>query len=139
MTKTQKKRLLILYNYMNQSQKKLAHKEFYFGAWNLDYPGGIRDNVCGTNGCMAGELPALFPRSFKWRWNGIVLVSQNLHDIAALKFFFGLSSAEVWHLFLPGGQSKAIDPGLRKYLRNNSTKKQVVNNLARFLKINEIL
>ena len=51
---------------MAQPQKKLGHKIFNFSIYNDE------TNSCGTAGCMAGELPILFPHSWVFNyWFGI--------------------------------------------------------------------
>lgn len=129
MTQTQKKRLLKLYDHMRQPQRNLAHKKFNFGKWN----GGVEGkNVCGTNGCMGGELPAIFK---SWHWDG-----SNIKHSKDIKIseFFGLTPGECQHLFIPFGQSIEIDPKSH-VLGSFATKKEVVSNLKRFLKLKHIL
>lgn len=140
-----KKRLLKLYEYMRQPQKKLGNDKFDFSVYK-DYIS------CGTCGCMAGELPYIFPRM--WEFDTInyidILISVRLRqgqhgdrfssksEIAQLSEFFGISYDEASHLFQPNGQSLGIDPR-SKLLERSATKRQVVANLRRFLKIKGIL
>lgn len=135
----QQKRLLALYDHMRQPQKKLAHKKFSFSYFNCTFPNGNVDkNGCGTCGCMAGELPAIFPKYWKWRPGGLVYTESDEKELPALKEFFGLTVSEAAHLFLPGYQSTYIDKKTQM-MGKYSTKRQVVANLRRFLKIKGII
>jgi hypothetical protein len=126
MTKTHKERLVELYHYMEQPQRKLAHKKFGFYSFNSLFK---EADKCGTIGCMAGELPALFPEDWSWNFNFIELKgSCYLSTIEQLAFFFGLTKLETQHLFYPGRQF-AEEPQLKNY----STKAQVVKNFKKFL------
>lgn len=131
-----KERLLALYKHMNQPQKNLAHKKFDFNIFN---DGFKEKNECGTSGCMAGELPAVFPRSWGWsRFNVYLKNNSSGITVQDLAIYFGLTGAEMRHLFIPGGQSDFIDPNCET-LPPEAKRAEVVANLKRFLKLKQIL
>lgn len=129
---------------MKQPQKKLAHKKFSFNDFNrspeCNYD--IPKNECGTVGCMAGELPAIFPSIWKWDSYWIAMkrgiANNTVYNLAT---FFGINILEVRHLFYPNLQDKKIDPYWKnkQYLTPSATKREVVKNLERFLKIKGVL
>lgn len=138
MNKKQKERLLKLYNYMCQPQRKLAHKKFDFGHYNINLNLTVEAGRCGTCGCMAGELPVLYPKY--WSWYGFGLwysPSKSENEVQSLAEFFGLNYDEVGHIFIPGLQSKSVDPGA-KLLSEYSSKSKVLNNFKNFLQIKGI-
>lgn len=135
MTKKQKERLLKLYEHMKQPQKNLAHKKFDFSVWNAC---ANERNECGTNGCMAGELPAIFPKYWQWEKGGLSYKGNHNLEIKGIAEFFGISMNEACHLFIPMAQLLTIDPK-SKPLDADAKKSQVVANLKRFLIIKGIL
>lgn len=125
---------------MRQPQKKLAHKKFDFDVFNT----GLHEkNSCGTNGCMAGELPAVFPKHWIWVCNGVYRknIKNNSSFFEEASEYFGIKVMEVFHLFYPDRQNVLIDLFFYTHskLHREATKKQVVDNLERFLKIKNIL
>lgn len=119
---------------MKQPQDKLSHDRFNFETWHE-----VTEN--GTAGCMAGELAALFPRSWKATSDEVRLRSsryRGLYTLDQVAYFFGLSEGETRHLFCPWKQTRTIDPQC-KSLSKRATKAQVVKNLRRFLEIRNIL
>lgn len=134
---------------MNQPQKNLAHKKFDFSQFNAIGDSGycFSHNGCRTNGCMAGELPAIFPRSWEWVGSQINLKSSMYCSTKSqLGEFFGIEYWEAAHLFYPGDQinhktaveGEFYDPK-GSILYTNASKREVVANLRRFLKIKNIL
>lgn len=139
MKKIHKERLLKLYEHIQQPQKKLAHKRFDFGTFNTV---SASTNKCGTNGCMMGELPMLFPNKWEWHDDKVLLIKGSSYSVNMdLSSFFGLTDEEVEHITYPGMQHIEIDPYYEKHdeLSTSATKRQVVANLRRFLKIKGIL
>lgn len=143
MKKIHKERLIKLYEYMKQHQGKLYHKKFDFGTYF---------NTCsyGTCGCMAGELPTIFPKYWRWISQSTIQYlypimtqySPNFHYVFPnIKSFFGITDSEAHHLFSPGKQLAYIDKYYRNHdvLSTRATKRQVVANLHRFLKIKGVI
>lgn len=111
------------------------------------------EDTCGTVGCLAGELPYLFPNY--WGFSSFFLAAGKFiflkerpkswkenkfstkQPIEELAYFFSLSLIEVKHLFIPYSQSSNIDPYYKERycLVGESTKKEVLENLERFIKI----
>ncbi len=114
---------------------KLGHKIFDFD--HINY--GKRDERgCGTNGCAIGELPIVFPRSFKFHtyenihWDGDLTYIPNsgLSAFPAAEDFFGISSDETEKLFCPYGND---GEEWGKLLDNGATRKQVAKNIRAFV------
>lgn len=136
-----KERFIKLYEHMVQPQEKLAHKVFDFEHFNIELDNfDLEENICGTVGCMAGELPYIFPCDWKWVGNNILFInSESFYSSTGnIKTFFGLNTSEVYHLFHPVSQSKYIDPNAT-ILYSDATKEEVVNNLRSFMMIKGIL
>ncbi len=105
-----KNRFLALYNHMIQPQRKLGHKKFDFNHFN----DGL--DICGTMGCMAGELPILYPD--EWLFDGIFvrLTHGEMMRVADdLTEFFNIPIDEVYHLFYPWSQNSKIYPYFLKH------------------------
>lgn len=129
------KRLLKWYYHLLQPQKLLLHDKFYFGTYE-------NREGCKTLGCIAGELPAVFPKSWYFQ-NSVLFLKGSSYvpitqDVAA---FFDISYVEASHLTIPGQQTMSVDPYYMDHpvLPTTATKAQVVANLRRFLKIKGIL
>ena len=132
-----KDRFLKLYNHMTQPQSKLGHEMFFFGCFNN------KVNACGTMGCMAGELPVIFPNDWYFdEYKDVRLIhGLNFGVKIDLKEFFNITKHEAEHLFYPGMQDSKIDPYFfdHRDLPPISAKEAVVENLRRFLVIKGIL
>src|SRR6266849_5188737 len=82
---------------------KLAHKKFYFGAWNADkYLRAFTTNGCEFAGCAIGECPKVFRRHWRWCKGAPRLRLSSVCDPAvSAQKFFGLSERKADGLFLP--------------------------------------
>jgi hypothetical protein len=99
--------------------------------------------TCGTMGCMAGELPTLFPE--KWRFQEILFSSpllQYLHNEEwtdyirrSLSDFFSLSSEQTYRLFYPSYDSWDENKGC--VLGEDATREEVTENLRQFIEEQE--
>lgn len=128
-------RLKKLLAHMEQPQEKLGHKEFDFEIYDNGYGG-----ECGTAGCMAGELPFIWPD--KWRLctsplkNHPILKGGSVYILSTewhLMQWFGLDAGMVKHLFYPHFQDTDKYGG-KKMLNSSSKKEEVVENLREFIK-----
>ena len=124
MDQIHKDRFLKLYNHMRQPQEKLGHQTFDFTQFNDER------NVCGTSGCMAGELPIIFPDN--WYFDSLkevrIIDSLDFHVKTDLVEFFNIPIDEVYHLFYPESQDSKIDPYYLNHseLKMSATKEEVV-------------
>jgi hypothetical protein len=95
-------------------------------------------NDCGTAGCMAGELPGLFP---EWEFflkpdfsdaPGVRLKGEfsDLGLIYGAMWFFGLERTEVLDLFFPAGPLEET-AGRLPY---EATREEVAANLRKFIR-----
>lgn len=111
------------------------------------------EDACGTVGCLAGELPYLFPKY--WGFSAFFLAAGKFiflkerpkswkenkfstkQPIEELAYFFNLSLIEAKHLFIPYSQNSNIDSYYKERycLVGESTKEEVLENLERFIKI----
>jgi hypothetical protein len=125
MNKTQLKKLEAL---VKHNETNRQHTEFCFSHFHSD----DEENVCGTSGCVAGELPHCFPAEWRWKNNGGSLYPYLIkgtcwgttrNDIAK---FFGLTLSAAGHLFYPrhqrpklfGGADLGPTAELHEVLRN---------------------
>jgi hypothetical protein len=116
-------RLLELYTWASFDQSELGHKTFDFSCF---------ENYCGTAGCLAGELPFLYPD--RWVFNESkepTLIGRSYTD-ASLEIWFDLQIDEINHLFYPTCQKTKLFGGKR--LGFESEKLQVLSNLRSFIK-----
>lgn len=124
-------RLMILRDHMLYGDR--GHKNFDFSCFNNTY-GRCASNKCGTNGCMAGELPIIWPKYWEFNFFGEVNLRNKTPGLTTndLMKFFDLEHHEVQHLFYPNMQYSNYT---KKQLTVDSTLKEVVNNLEKFIKI----
>lgn len=127
MTKTHLKRLQKLLEHMEKGE--LSVDKFDFGAFRR---GPFERERCDTAGCMGGELPALFPRLWKWEVATPVLRDARRASTfsESAERFFGLTTQQAGRLFYPQGDWKAQTDSLP----GNATRRQVTANLRRFIK-----
>lgn len=132
------KRLEKLRDHLAQPQEKLAHDKFCFDVWNGQPSRASKKKFatrgCGTAGCAFGELPYLFPDEFMWG-DGCVIRTKptsSPHNIVdGSSNFFGLTSAESLHLFMPNNQNPDAYGGI--YLRSYSSLPEVTENMRIFI------
>lgn len=95
--------------------------------------------MCGTSGCMAGELPYAFPED--WRLDSracmVLLRDSYGNDVEhglcpSLKRFFELSEEEMSHLFFPEDQDTELYGG--EDLHGQASLSDVLFNLDVFIK-----
>ena len=122
-------RLLRLARHLRKG--KLAHKIFYFGAYNITVipkPGTVfplrahlEPETCGTQGCAWGECPVLWPKQLMWDGNAVRTrrgaTGFAINDAAK---FFGLTYQEAIRIFVPGK------------LTDRATKEQVAREIEDF-------
>lgn len=137
MTLTHIKRLEKLAAHLEHG--KLEHKKFNFAHVNCDEFGiDIDQNGCGYGGCAIGELPAAFPKEFKWKDGWPVSRSQHCNGFSAAMLFFGLHYREASHLFVPSSKlmGSKEDPDLYggRILGPSATRKQVATNIRAFIR-----
>jgi len=137
-TKIQEERLSKLLDHMKKG--KLSVKEFNFGTFR-------DDTICGTSGCMGGELPVVFTewtlsRYKTGAWYPILketkddperlgMAPSNTTFIDDAAKFFGLERDEITRLFYPSGG--LFGPDEQVGLGDEATRKEVADQLERFL------
>jgi hypothetical protein len=137
MKKLHKDRLLKLAEHLERG--KLGHKVFDFSRVNGFVNCNPSRKACGTNGCAMGELPVVFPKSFKFgdtigcETEVVDVNGWDVHD--AVDPFFGLGSEESGHLFYPNEQKPKLFGGRK--LGPKATRKQVAANIRDFIKHKE--
>lgn len=85
---------------------KLAHPAFCFSHYNSRLNGRVAPKFakkgCGTSGCAIGELPAIWPRYFRWQDTAVLRIEYSSgitrHDAAE---FLGLDFDDYDLLFIP--------------------------------------
>jgi len=122
---------------------KLGHDLFFFGVWHDDNATSedfeiLPEGFCGTVGCAVGECPSAFPD--QWTIQSVAGESLLLPvlrrdsggspDSDAVRFF-GLTSDQCDHLFIPGCQDP--DEFAGEHLRADSPKEQVAANIRAFV------
>ena len=137
MNKIQIRRLTKLRDHLLRG--KLAHKRFDFSCFNSNVLQGefsvtpdlivVHNNKCGTNGCAIGELPLLFPRSFKWK----DMEDQSESVFKKVVKFFGITDHESEHLFIPYEQCTDLYGGT--VLGDNASRTHVAKNITVFLRL----
>lgn len=98
---------------------------------------------CGTSGCMAGELPAIYPGY--WSWHTYIYNKANPKLVLKcpdyrpsksitelLSVFFNIPQSAAEHLFVPNCQMPDIYGG--SDLSLEASKEQVTENLRQFIK-----
>lgn len=113
---------------------ELAHRKFNFSRINQ---GKKDEGGCGTSGCAIGELPAVFPRRWKFDFCdvfGVVEVCRPDDSFTRERTasFFGITQREDVLLFYPGHQA----PWNHYVLGARATKEQVATGIRNFLKWN---
>lgn len=159
-----KERLLKLYNHM--ANEKLSFDRFDFSNYKQEYSKENSSESCETLGCMAGELPIIFPEYWAYHLDKAhtnLLPRENTFELMKaysvflkesngrvvyggstvndLELFFHLKEEEREHLFSPNGQSQLIDEYFlkNKKLGVRATKEEVTENLRRFLVLKGII
>ncbi len=84
----------------------------------------------GTSGCAIGEMPALDSR-FRFNMNYSLVFNEEPVNSKLISQYFGISNSETWHLFYPHSQNIGLFGG--KYLEDNATIEEVIDNLKEFL------
>lgn len=116
---------------------KRHHAQFAFHAFNIPLADEADEPDCGTAGCMAGELPTLFPDHWKWvgegthsepKLRGLKCTALVPEQLGA---FFGLSLEAVHHLFYPRRQNTKLFGGGK--LQSFSPLEAVTANLETFI------
>lgn len=116
------------------------HKGFIIGACceeiNLKELVGkyLPKNICGTSGCAMGEIPAVWPKFWKWNGDGI----QAIDGVTTVTEFFGLSDSlseydEEDFLFYP---DRGTSPWGTEF-DVNTTKEEVAAGIRAFVKYKE--
>lgn len=135
-----KKRLEKLLKHMKS--ENVAHPVFDFNTYNANAFSDENNNLypkeefkvrnCQTNGCMLGELPAIWPKNFGWDLSGIIeFKSEELRGSKIAQDWFDLDTQEAYHLFMPNEQIPKEYGG--KYLDIHATKEEVIENLEIFI------
>jgi len=107
---------------------QLLHKVFDFSVFNSDLSyGEYMPNVCGTNGCAIGELPAIDPIRFRFMGN-CVFDNTNDDAIEADNNPFNLIYGQFFYLFLPMDYCNNI-----KQLPHNATRYEVGQRILDFV------
>jgi len=119
----------------------LAHRMFYFdrlASGKMDENG----NYCGSVGCALGEIPAVWPKEWKWEKNrcgdlfSIIHKSHGGAGVAklwgAVTKFFSITEDQAYHLFNPRKQMPQQFGG--KELDEYASVEQVVDNIGAFIK-----
>lgn len=90
---------------------------------------------CGTAGCMAGELPTIWPDHWNFDHNGFSTIHLKEYVIGGtpsqLSAWFSITTKMVDHLFYQDSQSIELYGG--EVLTAQSTLEQVTNNLKLFI------
>lgn len=110
---------------------KLGHKKFDFSQYN----DSLTDK-CGTAGCAIGELPILFPRSWKFddlgypklRDSGSFIITNDVMD------YFEITEEEAHRLFYPIDEEDVELSPNGSVLPLSATRKQVAKGIRKFLK-----
>lgn len=125
MKKLHKDRLLKLAEHLEIGKR--GHKKFDFSLLT-DAVG----STCGTAGCAMGELPVLFPRSWKFE-NGTIKLKKGttIFYSTDVQTFFGLETNEENHLFYPGLQNVKAYGG--KALKGSARPVTVAKNIRAFV------
>lgn len=130
------KRLLKIAKHLRSG--KLAHKKFNFATYNTTYWGETPNPLyskrgCGTSGCAIGELPAIWPNSFKWKEFGVLSTRKNVGTKEDASRFLGLTSRQYDFLFVPRDSDVCItDYNTR--LDSKATAEQVAAHIEKFCK-----
>ncbi len=151
-------KLQALYDHMLSDRK--GHKQFNFGCFNaydLDVPNILSNDpifeTCGTMGCMAGELPILFPNDWEFKaclgmtrpilsekngdaktyyTGGINYIKSSFISIAhQLSEFFDITIDEVGHIFYPCKELE--DKNCSNNLSRDSSLEDVLKNFKEYL------
>ncbi len=143
-------RLLVLANHLEYPQGECHRRfDFDFVAYQIKAVDN-RPGECGTVGCAVGSLPYCFPEIFKFdlqqqgnttfEHNSIRPVDEHVWlpehdhtlapDLITAACFFGLDSAQTYHLFVADEQEPAQYGGCR--LRDPSPM-EVAENIRLFL------
>jgi len=117
-----------------------AHKKFDFGV--VAQGKFINDNYCGSVGCALGELPAVWPKEWKWEQNywcdDMFDVFLKTHNSGITNIwnpvsnFFSITNDQAYHLFKPRKQMPQQFGG--KELDEYATAEQVADNIDAFIK-----
>jgi len=132
MNKIQENRLLKLAQHLETG--KLGHKKFDF---SIISEGPRRRNGCGTAGCAMGEMPIVFPRAWKFEdpnaYRPIICRMSGINKGLNTGFreWFGITTIESDHLFLPGHQKPRLFGG--RSLDVHAKKSSVAKNMRAFI------
>jgi hypothetical protein len=133
-------RLKRLLEHMENGTLSVDH--FFFGVFRDRPP--LRNPaapICGTIGCMGGELPGLWPDDWKWSYEGPPRTISTAEGWCAPRLkcarmgqstfredaaeFFGISFEEVGQLFYPGPLGSGLD--------EHATREAVTEKLREFI------
>ena len=129
MNKIQENRLLKLAQHLETG--KLGHKDFDFNRIN---GGEFDERGCGTLGCAIGELPIVFPSSWKFVSNYVTRIrSEHIgyFDEETVRLWFGTTIEEDDHLFYPDMQNPKEYGG--RVLGSSAKREQVAKNIRAFI------
>ena len=131
MTKKNKSRLLKIVRHAEKGI--LGHKVFDFSTVNDHTP-----NKCGTNGCLIGEMPIIFPKEWYFGEEGYPrLFNDDDFGISErMRYFLGIDYSAINHLFFPNHQLTDLFNG--EILGRNATRYEVAKNIREFLKLVEV-
>ena len=130
---------------------KLGHQRFDFTTFNnvYDFVNG-ETNVCGTNGCAAGEMPFVWPDKFKFYKNVVVYINEPIgfeytgSPFDVVMHFFEIDERMSCHLFNPSTWNEDIEEWEENEVYQNpyeyggeilgedATKEQVAANIIAF-------
>lgn len=143
-----KKRLLKLADFLD----KLPPEKFDFSEIAVQKGKPMREALkagrtrCGTVGCAIGWMPAAFPRSLRWdetrgwatrTFPDVCLINEPTRvDFDAAVTFFGITSADAYWLFQPGGW-RGLYASEHNGLHNDATPKQVAKHIRKFVREQE--
>jgi len=94
------KRLLKLAKHLRSDKR--AHRRFDINTYNAGV--WLGPGQCGTVGCAIGETPAVWPSLFRWEFRAVYSRRNSTgYTQGDHQRFFGLTSLQYNHLFLPAG------------------------------------
>lgn len=137
MKKPNIERLEMLLKHMESEPLSVDRFDFStFRSYDRSYDQDDSESVCGTAGCMGGELPIVFPESWEIQRNCVFRtgdIDYGLSPMDQIKRFFNLTESEAYHLFMPDYQAPELYGGV--LLHNHATKEEVTENLRIFIEL----